>query len=794
MASLTPASTCSQPRAASRWVREIGALAILGAAIIATQIDVFTGGLLVGMDSATGFYPWYGFLGERMRAGEIPVWNPHQFSGAPFAADPESGWMYLPAMVAFSLLPVSVAASVFVASQAVLAGLGVYALGRTFRLGVLGSITAAVAYACGGFLFGHSICCFAYAGVATWFPFVILGAERALRATSMSERASWWTVAGFGLSQVFAVWIGQGAYYVLLALAAYVAYRRLAPLPRCFNSLGQSVSAMVLDISGMVLIGVGLGAAGIFPRMEFNLLSNLPLGYPQVEPEPHTVTALDWNLVQAWARLLLTPGFYALGLPVATAAVMAVVSVRLPPGVGFLGLVSLVVVVLSQQDPTPLHHALSLLPGFERLTGRSPQRAMLVLYLGPALLAGAAVGVRGVIARRTAILAAVITICAALGVFSGLDFAFAAIPVVIGLATLLAVHFLSPRARPVISVVVVLFMYAGLRVELLTELADARGGAAAYDLRALDLNDYFAPTDASRYLSAQLQGEPFRYVGYAGHVFGGPFPYTLRWADPGMRELEVNNRALATHLSDVQGYNPLHLARYDHLIDALNGSNQNYHHADIFEAGLDSPLLDVLNVRYLIFPTTAAADQTLPRMTRPVQLVFQTDTASVFENPRALPRAWIVHTARQANPDEALDLLARGVVDPRQVALLEAAPPDLHNPAGSSDDLVYVVVDAPEHQRIHVRTTAAGVLMLSEIYYPAWQAYVDGEPTALYPADGALRAVFVSAGEHDVDVRFESVTLRVGMAITLLTGTCLLALAAAQAWQLVQRRRATRSH
>ena len=254
----------------------------------------------------------------------------------------------------------------------------------------------------------------------------------------------------------------------------------------------------------------------------------------------------------------------------------------------------------------------------------------------------------------------------------------------IGTATLLVVHLLSPRARPVISVVVVLFIYAALRVELVTELSDARDGVAACELRRMELNDYFAPSAASRFLSAQSQGDAFRYLGYPGHIFGGPFPCTLRWAHPRTWELEVNNRALIAHLSDVQGYNPLHLAPYDR--------------------------------RYLVFPTRAAADQTLPRIARPVQLAFQTDNATVYENPRALPRAWIVHAARQENPDEALDLLARGAIDPRQVALVETAPPELHAPAGPSDDVVHLVLNAREHQRIHVPTSVGGLLVLSEIY------------------------------------------------------------------------------
>ena len=90
--------------------------------------------------------------------------------------------------------------------------------------------------------------------------------------------------------------------------------------------------------------------------------------------------------------------------------------------------------------------------------------------------------------------------------------------------------------------------------------------------------------------------------GFAQHIWGGPIPYTLRWADPSITSLEVNNRALIFGLDDIQGYNPVHLARYDEFMAALNGHPQNYHHTDVFDTGLDSPLLDVLNVRYIVVP------------------------------------------------------------------------------------------------------------------------------------------------------------------------------------------------
>jgi hypothetical protein len=152
----------------------------------------------------------------------------------------------------------------------------------------------------------------------------------------------------------------------------------------------------------------------------------------------------------------------------------------------------------------------------------------------------------------------------------------------------------------------------------------------------------------------------------------------------------------------------------------------------------------------------------------------------VLENRDALPRAWIVHSARRASQEETLKQLNSGAVDPRETALLERPPPDLDRPEDPSSDRANVAEYEPERIRLETTTEARGLLVLSEPYYPAWKAYVDGKPVPLYVADHVLRAVPVPAGEHTVELRYESWSLRFGMAISLITSLALLALVVAR--------------
>ena len=55
-------------------------------------------------DILTFWLPRFSFLGRELSAGHIPLWNPNEMLGYRFAADPQSGWLYVPPMVLFSSL------------------------------------------------------------------------------------------------------------------------------------------------------------------------------------------------------------------------------------------------------------------------------------------------------------------------------------------------------------------------------------------------------------------------------------------------------------------------------------------------------------------------------------------------------------------------------------------------------------------------------------------------------------------------------------------------------------------
>ncbi len=787
-----PIRTRSLPRA-RRWpliasgpAADTAAVFTLLALSTVASWDLVVGGTMVGQDTAAFFYPIFSALGKRLAAGDIPGWNPHQFAGIPFAADPESGWMYLPAMFFFTLLPLAAAAKAWLLFHLLLAGFATYGLGRALGMGTLGALTAAVAYEFSGLLYARNICCPAYSQVLAWLPALLLGTEMAIRSRTWPVRVGWWGAAGLALSQILVAWLGQGAYYAVLAFGGYVLYRTvIAPPERSFAMKGRLL-ALIFHGAAPFVIGLLLSSAAILPRLEYHARSNLAEGYTGDLAWAAVLGGWDgWSTIQhLLGRSLFYPGVTVLAL--ACAALLVSHGRYAAPCFAVLAAGAL---ILAQRETTWLHQVpYALLPRFKELHQHWPERVLVIFYLGLAMLAGATVSV---LARRErpALLAAtavpvLVTLAVAirfrpvtpLALFAG----FVAV-----LSLLIVAQVRGRAVRWLVLLLLVLIIFVDLLAAGRFNIENGPFGG----FHKVDLATYYAPSKAAAFLRAQAEnGQPVRFLGYDPGIHPGddtPQLYRFFFADPRTTALLLNNRATVLGLEDVQGYNPIQPQRYVAVMRALNGFAQEYHEANVYPSGLDSPLLDLLNARYILVPAAIPPGRAdLEWLVGQHPTVYADDQVRVLENREALPRAWIVHEARQvATPEEALALLASGAVDPRRVVLLEEPPPrDVAPPRDPATDEATVTLQEPDHLRVTARSDAPGLLVLSETTDPGWQAELDGEPVSMLTANHLLRAVPVPAGEHIIELRYESTTLKVGTAVSLLSYAGLVGVWIAAAW------------
>jgi hypothetical protein len=192
-------------------------------------------------------------------------------------------------------------------------------------------------------------------------------------------------------------------------------------------------------------------------------------------------------------------------------------------------------------------------------------------------------------------------------------------------------------------------------------------------------------------------------------------------------------------------------------------------------------------VRFLIVPADAPTRPEFELLLGALPTVYRDDHVLILEHRGALPRAWLVHEARQAPTAEILPLLASAAVDPEQTALLETEPPSLSAPSDPATETVTYRRLSPDHFTVEVEAQAAALLMLSEIWDPGWIATVDGAPAAVQQVNYVFQGIAIPAGRHVVDVRYSPPYLPFGLGISI--GTTLLLILAALALRRRERLR-----
>lgn len=746
---------------------------------LAASLLLFGGGVVIGQDSATQFYPWYSYLGERLSGFEIPGWNPYQFGGAPFAADPQSGWMYLPAMLLFTLFSIALAAPLFILFHLLLAGAGTYALSRLLGVGVGGALTAAAAYELTSPLYARSVCCPAQIEVGAWMPIALVGAEIAVRNRHWTWRVIGWTIGGLAVSQALGAWLGQGGYYFLLFLAAFIAYRALfTPVDPARRWRVRLAGGLVAGVP-LLAIGFGLSAAGTLPRYAYVERSNVAGGdYGGESAWAASIGGI--TPAMAWDHLLDPTLYY----PGAAALVLALAGIVLARGrfaAPFFAGLGFVALLLAMPWDSPLHRVMyALLPKFEQLHRHWPERVAIVSYLAVAMLAGAAVEalVRDRIRPRRFLLAFGPPVAGLIII----AIANADIPLVtLGAitVTLLLVNSISRSTVSPARFFLPALLVLTIAIDLLASFNSVRAEGPYGGFHRVNLGEFFAPTAATEFLRTRMEEAPGRFIGFDPelHVVenGQEVLYRYQFAESGALAILVNNRGVLYGIEDAQGYNPVQPRRFVDYLTSLNGAGQEYHDANVHPAGLASPLFNLLSIRYIVIPASYPADRhDLRELEAAFPVIYRDSDAVILENQAALPRAWLVHDVRRVATNEVLPLLASGDVDPRQTALVERAPPIVTPPAPGAVDQVTLHERRPELLRLTVEAGSAGLLVLSEPYDPGWRAYIDGERVDLLTANYLFQAVAVPAGRHTIELRYEPRELRIGLAISGLTALIVL--------------------
>jgi uncharacterized membrane protein YfhO len=146
-----------------------------------------------------------------------------------------------------------------------------------------------------------------------------------------------------------------------------------------------------------------------------------------------------------------------------------------------------------------------------------------------------------------------------------------------------------------------------------------------------------------------------------------------------------------------------------------------------------------------------------------------------------LPRAFIVYGYGLSEKKQVLARLTSPDFNPTKEILFEkeqGVPQLIQGVSRSSLPIgqVEILSYRPDHITIQTESSEAGLLFLSELFYPGWKAYRDGNPTTILRGNYLFRVVELPEGRHEVRLEFDPWTTKAGTGITLLTVFLILAL------------------
>jgi len=706
--------------------------------------------LIVGEEGVDQTYAWLHFWVHSIWQGHLPLWDPYAFAGSPFAGEALPTAFY-PLRLLFALVPLNRNGMIsprffdeYLALTHLLCAYLTFALLRELGRSHFAAFTGACAFSLGGLLV--RMVWPQYMESCIWLPAVFFFLVRALRA----ERRDRALVAAAlcGLCLGLSILTGGMAFFimqVIFAVTAVLFYGASSPVT---TSSRSHWIRMTLIVAVALVVAGGLGAVQLLPAMEYSKLSLRFIDggpFPAADKIPYNrLVPAMWP--QSIVSGLFPTGFdgkiggeeyypFYIGVFPFFLAVTAIWRCWDNVWVKYLTGLSVLTFAYSLGALSPLHGVLYAIVPFLWLT-RAADRFLYLVTFALAVLAAFGLdelldpALRGALWKPANRILKWIALAAASalflsGIFSQLNLSiWTAFSLVLILGSCGWFYYLTGKpATPGIRVLLAVFILFDLGA-FSWEEANVTGSSKGGE----QLDQMVSFRGAAEFIKAR----------------------------PGLNRVHV---ALAPepNIGDV------------YQIQSVWGGG-----AALITAWSQMRLHeDLLNVRYYIKP--ASTPDPGP--------VYHDAQWKVYENPHAYPRGWIVHQVAVApSHDAVFPRLDEPGVDLHRTALLETPLPQPLGPAEADESVVFRSYE-PDRMAMDVNAASAGLLVLSEVYYPGWVAAVNGKAAKIYQVDGALRGIAVPAGANSIELRYEPFSFRAGAALSLLTLVCV-----AAGWVYVRRR------
>jgi uncharacterized membrane protein YfhO len=706
-------------------------------------------------------YPHRIFARDSFLSFEFPHWNPYSFNGMPFFASQLPGVLY-PVNVLLSFISAKPAVYWYIIELSAIlhvlaAGVSMFFFLKYKKVSSAAGFVGAVGFMLSGFMVTHLVHPMMLEIVA-WLPLVVMLIDGGIR----NRKISWNIYAGGIFGATVLAGHPQITFFEGIFLTAYSAYVWISDENRDATGLVRAASTF--------FVAIGIGLIQVIPALEINSVSARAdwsfknacegsISFRQlismIMPKVFGAwTGNSDNIPPFWLKDTVNAGFYTYwetcfytGAAILSLAFFRLKQIRKDRFVLFACVWGLFSLSVALGEHFFVYRLLfDYVPGFGSF--RLPARILFTwCFILPVL---AAYGLDEIIrisgSVKSGRLFTVITgVFAAAGLLTGTGLLSSIWPemnvdgraeyasrqgfilLVNALVPLISFFLLNKKAisKRVFTVIIIAGVVFDMLVFAAGQHINSDGGAPA----VFEKNKSVAEAIKKEQRSGMFRANMRQFI--------------LEPDQPIIRQnsfMIINKiQGMVDRVQITEGYSPLSLM---HRQPPFNGSN-----FDRF--------LDLLNVKYYVDPFFNGQSN------NPILL-----------NADYLPRAKMFYKTVYMPGDSlaAVYMNSPGFDYRNELVVTNAGVADKFNKMDSSaQGNVAILHYGINSIDLKVKTNRDGILWLSEIWYPAWKAVVDGKPVEILRVDDCFRGMQIPAGEHLVELRFSSGYFKTGLIVLVLT-------------------------
>ncbi len=716
-----------------------------------------------GPDVIKELIPWKKFVIENLKHGQIPLWNPYNFSGNPLIANFQSGVFY-PTNILFVLLNFESAWSIYIILAPLLAGCFTYLFLRRLKVSEAASIFGSLVFA----FSSYSTVWMEYGNIGhtfVWLPLILYFSDKFL------ERINARNFFGIVLSSLAAILAGyiQGVFYIYLIALVYFLIKGVTSKKLKLLHLASYILSLIIPI--------GLSAFQILPTLElFGQSSRGNYTIDQIQKMLNPIYYLITVLVPDFFGNPATRNYWLDGTYIER--------------VSYFGLIPLMLAVF----------------GFLTLFKKIEVKIFSLLFLGSLIISTDLFVTRFFYLLPIPVLSTTVaTRILSVFAFSGSV-----------LAAFGFEHFLNEKNKRTIYYIAGSIFIVLLTLFVITIFHSTPEFKIAQRNLIIPIVTLFLFIALSIFKSIKANFKTILIVGIFLITFADLFyyftkitpfaPYKFLYPSTPVASFLKKNQGIDRswgygsgyiesnfqtyeRIYSTEGNDPLHVKEYTELVaaskngripDVLPRPDANiaggFGKEELARNPFRQKVLDILGVKYILQKDESLIGDFNPdSVTFPAdryKLDWQAKPWQVYENLKATPRILLTNRYRVVSDQKkVIGTLFDSDFDEKTDLVLNEDPKVSQGKLEANSKLI-----SYEANKVSIQTvsSAPALLFLSDTFYPGWEASVDGVRTIVFRADYAFRAVVVPAGKHIIVFEYKPKTFYYGIYISMVTIVILL--------------------